>query len=79
MSRGELRSANDGIAMKTDHDEVLTIDELAIYLKVSKSTLYKLAQEGKVPGQKIGKHWRFKRDVIDRWLEAPMEDKPKLR
>ena len=66
----------NGIAMQTEHDEVLTIDELAIYLKVSKSTLYKLAQEGSVPGQKVGKHWRFKRDVIDRWLEPASLTKP---
>jgi excisionase family DNA binding protein len=49
--------------------EVLTIDELATYLKVAKSTLYKLAQEGRVPGQKVGKHWRFSKASIDRWLE----------
>lgn len=49
-------------------DDVMTIDELAAYLKLSKSTLYKLAQEGKVPGQKVGRHWRFHRGVIDRWL-----------
>ena len=49
-------------------DNVMTIDELAIYLKVSKSTLYKLAQEGKVPGQKVGRHWRFHSETIDGWL-----------
>ena len=49
--------------------QVMTIDELAAYLQVAKSTLYKLSQEGKVPGQKVGKHWRFKKDAIDRWLE----------
>ncbi len=54
--------------MKLHQDEVLTIDELATYLKVSKSTLYKLVQEGKIPGQKVGKHWRFHRDVIEQWL-----------
>lgn len=47
---------------------VLTIEELAEYLKVSKSTLYKLAQEGKLPSQKVGRHWRFHRETIDRWL-----------
>lgn len=52
------------------NDDVLTIDELAEYLKLSKSTLYKLAQERKVPGQKIGKHWRFHRDAIDDWLRG---------
>lgn len=49
--------------------EVMTIDDLSAYLQVSKSSLYKLAQEGKVPGQKVGKHWRFRRDTIDRWLD----------
>ena len=47
---------------------VLTIDELSEYLKISKSTLYKLAQEGSVPCQKVGKHWRFHKDAVDEWL-----------
>lgn len=47
---------------------VMTIDDLAAYLQVSKSSLYKLAQEGKVPGQKVGKHWRFHKTAIDAWL-----------
>lgn len=37
--------------------EVLTIEELSAYLKIPKSTLYKLVREGKVPCQKIGCHW----------------------
>ena len=49
-------------------DEVLTIKELSAYLKISKSTLYKLVREGKVPGQKIGRHLRFSKAVIDRCL-----------
>lgn len=55
--------------MTGERDLVLTIDELSEYLKIPKSTLYKLLQEGKIPGQKVGRHWRFHRDVIDRWLE----------
>ena len=49
--------------------DVLTIDELSVYLKIPKSTLYKLVRERKVPGQKIGRHWRFRKEAIDRWLE----------
>jgi excisionase family DNA binding protein len=49
--------------------EVMTIDDLAAYLQVSKSSLYKLAQDGKVPGQKVGKHWRFHKVSIDAWLQ----------
>ena len=51
-------------------DEVMTIGELAAYLKLSKSTAYKLAQEGKIPGQKVGRHWRFRKETIDRWLDT---------
>jgi excisionase family DNA binding protein len=50
-------------------DAVFTIDELAIYLKLPKRTLYKLAQEGSVPGHKVGRHWRFRRATIDRWMD----------
>ena len=54
-------------------DDVLTIDELSTYLKIAKSTLYKLAREGKLPSQKIGRHWRFRKIAIDRWLEESRE------
>lgn len=50
-------------------DSVLTIGELSEYLKIPKSTLYKLVQDGKIPGQKIGRHWRFLKSRIDRWFE----------
>lgn len=49
--------------------EIMNIEELAEYLKVSTSSLYKLAQRGDVPGQKVGKHWRFRKETIDRWLD----------
>lgn len=47
----------------------MTVEQLSAYLQMSKSTLYKLAQEGRVPGQKVGKHWRFRKDSIERWLD----------
>ncbi len=56
-------------------DAVYTIDELAIYLKLPKRTLYKLAQEGTIPGHKVGRHWRFRRETIDRWLDESQRGK----
>jgi len=50
--------------------EILTIEDLSKYLKVPRSTLYKLCQEGRVPSQKVGRHWRFRKEAIDRWLES---------
>lgn len=65
--------------MKEAHGAVFTIDELAKYLKVSKSTLYKLCQAGKVPGRKVGRHWRFHRDTIDDWLRRDANRSPARR
>lgn len=56
--------------MAAKQHDVMTMDELAEYLKISKSTLYKLAQENKLPGQKIGKRWRFHKDAVDDWLKT---------
>ena len=63
--------------MTSKHDEILTIDELADYLKISKSTLCKLVQEEKIPVQKIGKHWRFRKDSIVQWLDGSSFKKAK--
>jgi excisionase family DNA binding protein len=52
-----------------DHDEILTIQQLSRYLMVPKSTLYKLAAEGAIPSHKVGRHWRFRRESVDRWLD----------
>ena len=49
--------------------DVMTIEEVAEYLRIPRSSLYKLAQEGKIPCRKVGRHWRFRRETIDRWLE----------
>lgn len=55
----------------------MTLDEVAEYLRIPRSTAYKLAQEGKIPGQKVGRHWRFLRDTIDKWLRAADGDRSK--
>ena len=60
--------------MKRERDNILTIDELSDYLRISRSTLYKLAQEGRVPCQKVGRHWRFRKETIDRWLDQRDEN-----
>ena len=49
--------------------EIMTIGETAEYLRISQSSLYKLAQDGRIPCQKVGRHWRFRKEAIDRWLE----------
>ena len=55
--------------MATELPEIMTITEICKYLRIPRSSLYKLAQEGRIPCQKVGRHWRFRREAIDRWLE----------
>ncbi|MGQ9695944.1 MAG: helix-turn-helix domain-containing protein [Thermodesulfobacteriota bacterium] len=45
--------------------EILNIKEVSNYLKIPVSTVYKLAQDGKVPAIKVGKHWRFSKRDLD--------------
>ncbi len=49
-------------------DSLLSVDEVASYLKIPKSTLYKLCLEREIPCAKIGKHWRFSKMLIDDWF-----------
>ncbi len=54
--------------MPDSKDEILTLDEVAAYLKVGKRTMYRLAAAGKIPAFKLGGIWRFKRADLDRWI-----------
>jgi len=47
--------------------KVITVGELAEYLRVHRSTLYRLLKKGQLPGFKIGSDWRFNVEVIDKW------------
>lgn len=48
---------------------VMNVEEVAGYLRVAPATIYRLAQQGKIPCAKVGRSWRFPKDTIDRWLE----------
>lgn len=50
-------------------DEILTIRELASYLKIAEKTAYRFVSEGKIPGFKVGGSWRFRKSEIDQWTK----------
>ena len=56
-----------GIQLNSDN-EFYTAEEVAEYLRLPLSTVYKLAQDKVLPGFKVGKHWRFRREGIQRWV-----------
>jgi excisionase family DNA binding protein len=62
--------------MNNTKDIVMTIQEVSAYLRLAESTVYKLAQEGKLPGRKIGGRWRFSRESLQRWLENTNANTP---
>jgi len=53
--------------------EVMTLREASQYLGISPDTLYKYLSEGKIPAFKLGNRWRFKKDLLDRWMEKKSE------
>ncbi|MDR1930006.1 MAG: PTS sugar transporter subunit IIA [Treponema sp.] len=53
-----------------NEDEILTIEEVAKYLRVSERTVYDWAQKGEIPSGKIGTVWRFKKAEIEEWVSS---------
>ncbi len=61
--------------------EILTIEDAAYLLRIPVSTAYKLAQQGKIPGRKVGRHWRFHRETLINWIagiSTPHQDPAKM-
>lgn len=56
-------------------EEILTIEEVSNYLRVSERTVYDWAQRGEIPCGKIGTVWRFKRSEIEKWIDSKLTKK----
>lgn len=59
--------------MASTDDDILTLDEVSVYLKAGKRTVYRLATNGQIPAFKLGGTWRFRRTELDRWIAASIE------
>ena len=53
---------------KTNEETIMTVHEVARYLRLSQAKVYRLAKAGKIPAMQIGKSWRFRKDMIDDWF-----------
>lgn len=53
----------------------MTLEEVAAYLRVKPQTIYTWAQEKKIPAAKLGKEWRFKKSMIDKWFNDRVDEK----
>jgi excisionase family DNA binding protein len=55
---------------KTSQQEILTVEEVAGYLKVTERSIYTLLSRQEIPAFKVGGSWRFRRDEIEAWTRA---------
>lgn len=61
--------------MSSTDDKILTLEEVAEYLRVKPQTIYTWAQEKKIPAAKLGKEWRFRKSIVDKWFNQHLDDK----
>lgn len=59
-------------------ESAMTVREVATYLNVNEKTVYRLVQEGRLPGFKVAGTWRFKREDIDLWIEKQKQAAQKV-
>jgi len=52
---------------------LMTVHEVADYLRLSEAKVYKMANDGHVPALRMGKTWRFKKELIDEWIRRETE------
>ncbi|HLG93732.1 MAG TPA: helix-turn-helix domain-containing protein [candidate division Zixibacteria bacterium] len=57
--------------------ELMTVEEVARYLRLKPQTIYKWAQEKRIPAVKLGKEWRFRKRILDEWLDGQILDNQK--
>ena len=60
-------------------DEIMTIREVATYLRIKEKTAYRLAAEGKIPSFKVGSSWRFRRNQIEAWIDDRSKSRKQYR
>jgi excisionase family DNA binding protein len=56
-------------------NEIMTIKEVSEYLKMNYRTVYRLAEKGEIPAFKLGKNWRVRKDLLDKWIENQITKK----
>ena len=60
---------SDQQSLAPPQDDILTVDEAAAFLKISRTSLYRLIKAGEVPCRRVGERWRFSRRILLEWVE----------
>lgn len=56
-------------------EQIMTIKDVASYLKLNERTVYRMATSAKIPAFKVGTSWRFKREDIEKWIVEQKNDR----
>jgi excisionase family DNA binding protein len=56
---------------------IMTVRDVADYLRLSEATIYQMARQGRIPVLRMGRTWRFKKEFIDNWLETSTQKEKK--
>ncbi len=65
-----MNQRNDAVE---PNGRIMTVHDIAAYLRLSEAKVYKLAKEGHLPALRVGKSWRFRKDLIDEWIRRETE------
>ncbi|ALD01845.1 DNA-binding protein [Acinetobacter sp. TTH0-4] len=57
-------------------EQIMTVKDVASYLKLNERTVYRMATSAKIPAFKVGTSWRFKREDLEKWIEEQKNNKP---
>ncbi len=61
--------------MRLVDSDIMTLEEVAAYLRLKPQTIYTWAQEKKIPAAKLGKEWRFRKSLIDEWFIQHIDER----
>jgi excisionase family DNA binding protein len=56
------------VSANSEHQTIMTVREVAKYLRMHEMTIYRMARQGEIPAYKVGNRWRFNRERIEEWL-----------
>jgi len=59
--------------MSDKEEKLMTVKEVAEYLRLDEHTVYRMARKGEIPAYKVAGQWRFKKKMIEEWLEQNLK------
>jgi len=63
--------------MSDKEEKLMTVKEVAEYLRLDEHTVYRMARKGEIPAYKVAGQWRFKKELLEKWLESQGVEKSK--